>query len=185
MATSIAALYGLKAYIADPVIVDEMEPLAASQAGLAGEIHLPCLEPEGGSPALCERDGNNHEQLKLVVTPGRRSLWRAHRYGRVIGVNNALGGEDLIRLNVRAACLFPVMELCYSGRHSLTELKKSFVGGEVWSLTWGPVMRLPLAEKSKRGTRMPGIFLRAWLTRSPRKSVQRQRSLGVTLMPLF
>ena len=133
MAASIAALYGLKAYIADPVIVDEMEPLArlSGWPGLERKSIFHALNQKAVARRYAKETGTTYEQLKLVVAHlGGGISVGAHRYGRVIDVNNALGGEGPYSAERSGGLpLFPVMELCFSGRHSLTELKKSFVGG--------------------------------------------------------
>ena len=109
LAAEIAAMAGVKAYIADPVVVDEMEDVA--------RLH-------------CDRIGIVYEKANLVVAHlcGGISV-AAHKQGRVVDVNNALDGDGPFAPE-RAGSL-PAGEfadLCFSGRYTRREVQKMLAG---------------------------------------------------------
>ena len=54
----------------------------------------------------------------------------AHRRGKVIDVNNALSGDGPFSPERSGGLpIFSLIELCYSGKYSESELKKALVGG--------------------------------------------------------
>ncbi|NLA95309.1 MAG: butyrate kinase [Clostridiaceae bacterium] len=132
IAATIAERCGLKAFIADPVIVDEMEPLARL-SGWPGIERISIFHALNQKAVARRYAGEVHEpyeELNLVVAHmGGGISVGAHRKGRVIDVNNALGGDGPYSAERSGGLpLFSVMELCYSGSYSLEELKRSFVG---------------------------------------------------------
>ncbi len=132
IAAAIAGRYGLKAFIADPVIVDEMEPLArlSGWPGIERISIFHALNQKAVARRYAEEVNKPYEALNLVVAHmGGGISVGAHRKGRVIDVNNALGGDGPYSAERSGGLpLFSVMELCCSGCHSLEELKKAFVG---------------------------------------------------------
>ncbi len=133
LADAIARPLGLKAYIADPVIVDEMRPLARFSGWPA--IERKSVFHALNQKAVARRFANEHEtlygNLNLIVAHlGGGISVGAHKRGRVIDVNNALTGDGPFSVERTGGLpLFSVMELCYSGDYTLAELKKAFVGG--------------------------------------------------------
>ena len=93
LAAEIAAMAGVKAYIADPVVVDEMEDVAR----LSGHPDCPrksifhALNQKATARLHCDRIGIVYEKANLVVAHlGGGISVAAHKQGRVVDVNNAL-----------------------------------------------------------------------------------------------
>jgi butyrate kinase len=118
--------YGIPAYIVDPVSVDEMEPVAR----ISG---IPMIERRSTFHALnakaaaraCAADlGMRYEDGRFVVAHmGGGISVGAHRYGRVIDVNNALYGEGPFSPE-RCGALpaEDVIRMCYSGQYTEDEM---------------------------------------------------------------
>lgn len=132
LAAEIAQLAGVKAYIADPVVVDELQ----AEARLTG---LPQIKRESIFHALNQKAvarvyadsiGKPYEELNLVVAHlGGGISVGAHRKGLVVDVNNALDGEGPFspeRAGTMPAKAFA--ELCFSGKYTLAEVSKMLSG---------------------------------------------------------
>ena len=132
LAADIAAMAGVKAYIADPVVVDEMEDVAR----LSGHPDCPrksifhALNQKATARLHCDRIGIVYEKANLVVAHlGGGISVAAHKQGRVVDVNNALDGDGPFAPE-RAGSL-PAGEfadLCFSGRYTRREVQKMLAG---------------------------------------------------------
>ncbi len=96
LARDIAEEVGCFAFIADPVVVDELDDVAR----LSGHPELPrrsifhALNQKSAAREACRRLGRSYESSALIVAHmGGGISVGAHRDGRVIDVNNALDGE--------------------------------------------------------------------------------------------
>ncbi len=133
LARDIAAVVGIKAYIADPVVVDELEDVAR----FSGHPQLPrtSVFHALNSKAIAKRHamsvGKSYEEMNLVVLHmGGGVSVSLHKEGRVIDTTNALSGAGSFSPE-RAGRVEPLtlVEECFSGRYSESELKKMLVGG--------------------------------------------------------
>jgi len=133
LAHNIAARHGLKAYIADPVIVDELEPLARISGWHTIErisIFHP-LNQKAVARRFCRERGGSPQDFNLIIAHmGGGISVGAHRKGKVIDVNNALSGDGPFSPERSGDLpIFALIELCYSGQYTEDELKKALVGG--------------------------------------------------------
>ena len=93
IADEIAQQCGVKAYIADPVVVDERIDVAkmCGVAQIRRRSVFHALNQKATARIYAERVGRPYEELNLVVAHmGGGISVAAHRKGRVIDVNNAL-----------------------------------------------------------------------------------------------
>ena len=132
LAYEIAKPYGIPAFIVDPVVVDEMEPIAK----ISG---LPEIERRSIFHALNHKAvarlaakdlGKKYEEVNLIVVHlGGGISVGVHRKGRVIDVNNALNGDGPFAPE-RAGGLpvWDAMKLALSGKYTEHELKKKLAG---------------------------------------------------------
>lgn len=132
LASEIAAMAGVKAYIADPVVVDEMDDIAR----ISGLPECPrrsvfhALNQKATARLHCDRTGLVYEQANLIVAHlGGGISVGAHRAGRVVDVNNALDGDGPIAPE-RAGSLpaFALANLCFSGKYTRAEVQKMLAG---------------------------------------------------------
>ncbi len=121
-----------KAYIADPVVVDELEPLARISGHPAFErisiFHA--LNQKATARTYAKEQGKKYEELNLIVAHlGGGISVGAHKKGRVIDVNQGLDGEG--PFSPERSGTLPVGALaktCFSGKYTLTEIKKMITG---------------------------------------------------------
>jgi butyrate kinase len=126
MAEEIGRQHGIPAFIVDPVVVDEFEPVARI-SGLPGIPRTSVFHALNTKSVarICARDlGMRYEDARFVVAHlGGGVGVGAHRYGRVIEVNNALTGEGPFSPERSGAIpLHAIIEMCYSGLHSKQEM---------------------------------------------------------------
>lgn len=132
IALQIASACGIKAYIADPVVVDEFMELARH----SGIKQIPrrsifhALNQKATARLYAEQIGTPYEELNLIVAHlGGGISVAAHQKGRAIDCNNALDGEGPIAPE-RAGTIpaGDLVDLCYSGRYSKKEVRALLVG---------------------------------------------------------
>lgn len=133
IADEIAKECGCPAYIADPVVVDEMQMKARITGipGLKRESIFHALNQKAVARRYAKSIGKKYEDLNLIVVHlGGGISVGAHRKGLVIDVNNALNGEG--PLSPERAGTVPseaLAELCFSGKYTLRQIKKMIHGG--------------------------------------------------------
>ena len=165
LAAEIAAMAGVKAYIADPVVVDEMEEVAR----LSGHPDCPrrsifhALNQKATARLHCDRIGIVYEKANLVVAHlGGGISVAAHKQGRVADVNNALDGDGPFAPE-RAGTIpaGELVELCFSGKYTKRDLKKMLAGkgGLVAHLGSNSVMHL--IERVEAGDKQAGVVIDA------------------------
>lgn len=132
LADTIASKAGVSAYIVDPTVVDELEPLAR-YSGIP-EIKRRSVQHTLNQKMVahqCATDlGKTYETANFVIAHlGGGISVCAHRAGKIIDSNNALDGDGPFSPE-RAGGLpvGDVIRLAYSGRFTETELRKHFVG---------------------------------------------------------
>ncbi|MDL2212779.1 butyrate kinase [Bacteroides sp. OttesenSCG-928-J23] len=127
-----AQVPGCRAFIADPVVVDELEDIAR----ISGSPFLPrisifhALNQKAIARRYAKEHGCRYEDLNLIVCHlGGGVSVGAHKAGRVVDVNNALDGEGPISPE-RAGTLpaAQLVELCFSGDFTKGQLLKMITG---------------------------------------------------------
>ncbi len=128
----VASMPGAKAYIVDPVVVDELEPVARlSGHPLIGRRSIfHALNQKAVARIYAASVGKEYEEMNLVVAHmGGGISVGAHRRGRVVDVNNALNGDGPYSPE-RSGGLpaSQLAELCFSGLYTLEEVKTMLAG---------------------------------------------------------
>jgi len=128
---ALADPYGIPVYTLDPVAVDEMEDVAR----ISG---LPELPRKSQSHALnikaCihryARENNlKEEELNMIVAHmGGGISVAAIKGGRIVDVNNANQMGPFSPERTGSLPSMKVVEMCYSGKYTLEEMKKKIVG---------------------------------------------------------
>lgn len=132
IAHEIATKLNIPAFIVDPVVVDEMEPVAR----LSGMPELPRIsifhalnQKAVARRAAAEMNKNYHDCNFVVAHMGGGVSVGAHMKGRVVDVNNALDGEG--PFSPERSGGLPVgdlAKLCFGGTITHAELKKKIKG---------------------------------------------------------
>ncbi|WP_459130190.1 butyrate kinase [Guggenheimella bovis] len=132
LANEIASSLNIPAYIVDPVVVDEMEPIArvSGHPLIERKSIFHALNQKAVARRYAKSVGKKYEELNLIVAHmGGGVSVGAHKLGRVIDVNNALNGEG--PFSPERSGGLPVGEfakLCTSGKYTYDEIKKMISG---------------------------------------------------------
>ncbi len=127
-----AALPGCRAFIADPVVVDELEDVAR----VTGSPLLPrlsiwhALNQRAIARRYAREHGKRYDEVNVIVCHlGGGVSVGTHRQGRAVDVNNGLDGEG--PLSPERSGTLPaaqLVELCFSGHYTEEELKLLITG---------------------------------------------------------
>ncbi|MDX1285485.1 MAG: butyrate kinase [Draconibacterium sp.] len=121
-----------QAFIADPVVTDELEDVAryAGHPEFERRSIFHALNQKATARLHAKKVGKQYEDLNLIITHlGGGISVGAHKNGRVIDVNNALNGEGAF--SPERAGTLPVgqlVELCFSGKYSKEQINRMIVG---------------------------------------------------------
>lgn len=154
LADSIASsIPGARAFIADPVVVDELQDVARV-TGLPQCPHISifhALNQKAIARTYAKSIGRKYDDLNLVIAHlGGGVSVGAHRNGKVVDVNNALDGDG--PFSPERAGTLPtgaLVEMCFSGKYTQGEIKKLLVGkgGLVAHMGYNDAYKLELAAK--------------------------------------
>lgn len=132
LAKELADSIGVPAYIVDPVVVDELIPIAR----YSGVPELPrvsvfhALNQKAVAKRYAKESGKAYQDLRLIVVHmGGGVSVGAHENGKVIDVFNALDGDGAF--SPERAGGVPsgaLIKLCFSGQYSQDEVYKKICG---------------------------------------------------------
>lgn len=167
IADEIAARCGCPAYIADPGVVDEMQP----EARLCG---IPSIERKSIFHALNSKAvsrkyaasiGRKYEDMNLIVAHlGGGISIGAHRKGRVVDVNNALNGDG--PFSPERAGTVPALqlaEMCFSGKYTLKQINQMLSGKGGLTAWLGSNDMISISRKAEDGEEPYRTVLRAMM----------------------
>ena len=123
---------GAKAYIVDPVVVDELEPVArlSGHPLISRRSIFHALNQKAVARIYAASLGKAYEDMNLVVAHmGGGISVGAHRKGRVVDVNNALNGDG--PYSPERSGGLPASQLaalCFSGRFTQEEINSMIAG---------------------------------------------------------
>ncbi|MBL4560422.1 MAG: butyrate kinase [Labilibaculum sp.] len=126
------ALPKAKAYIVDPVVVDEMIDVAriSGHPEFQRVSIFHALNQKAIGRAFARSIDKKYEEINVIVAHlGGGISVGAHRKGRVVDVNNALDGEG--PFSPERSGTLPagaLAKLCFSGDYTLDDLKKMIKG---------------------------------------------------------
>jgi len=126
------ALPKAKAYIADPVVVDEMIEVArvSGHPEFQRVSIFHALNQKAIGRAFAQANDKKYEDINVIVAHlGGGISVGAHCRGRVVDVNNALDGEG--PFSPERSGTLPagaLAKLCFSGDYTLDDLKKMIKG---------------------------------------------------------
>lgn len=132
LAHRIARQAGCRAYIADPVVVDEMDDIArvSGMPEIARKSIFHALNQKSAAREVARKIGRPYEKCNFIVAHmGGGISVGAHCRGTVVDVNNALDGDG--PFSPERAGGLPVgqlVEMCFSGKYSMAEMKRKIAG---------------------------------------------------------
>ena len=129
LAKRFAGLFSAPAYVVDPVVMDELEPLAGISGlkGVRRESIFHALNQKAVARKVAADLGKKYTEVNLIVAHlGGGISIGAHQNGRVIDVNNALDGDGPYSPERSGGLpLRGVMRLIREGIYSPEELVKT------------------------------------------------------------
>jgi butyrate kinase len=127
-----SSLPDASAYIVDPVVVDELEPVAriSGHPEIVRKSIFHALNQKAVARVYATSIGKSYEDLNLVIAHmGGGISIGAHSKGKVVDVNNALDGDGPFTPE-RSGGLpsGQLADLCFSGEYSHAEIKSMITG---------------------------------------------------------
>ncbi|UQD52668.1 butyrate kinase [Bacillus methanolicus] len=132
LAYEIASGLNIPAFIVDPVVVDELDPIAriSGFSLIERKSIFHALNQKSVARRVAKEFGKKYEELNLIVAHmGGGITVGAHKKGRVIDVNNGLDGDG--PFSPERAGTVPagdLVSLCFSGDYDREEIMKNLVG---------------------------------------------------------
>jgi len=127
-----SSLPGAKAYIVDPVVVDELEPVAriSGHPDIERISIFHALNQKAVSRIYAQSIGKKYEELNLIVAHlGGGISVGAHKKGRVVDVNNALHGDGPFSPERTGGLpAGQLVDLCFSGKYTRAEVRSIITG---------------------------------------------------------
>lgn len=155
IAAEIAARCGCPAYIADPVVVDEMRPEARYTGfpGIDRKSIFHALNQKAVARRYAASVGKKYEEMRLIVAHiGGGISVGAHECGRVIDVNNALDGEG--PFSPERAGTVPsgqLVDICFSGKYTKKQIKQMISGRGGLAALLGETDMITIDRKAEEG----------------------------------
>ncbi|MFC4545142.1 butyrate kinase [Paenactinomyces guangxiensis] len=132
IAQEIAGQLHIPAFIVDPVVVDELQPVAriSGVPEIERKSIFHALNQKAVARRIARQNGTSYEKVNYVVAHlGGGITVGAHHQGRVIDVNNGLHGEG--PFSPERAGTVPIGDLVaisYSGKFFASEIMRMLVG---------------------------------------------------------
>lgn len=157
--------FHIPSYIVDPVVVDELEPVARISGipEIERKSIFHALNQKAVARNYAREIGKSYENLNLIVAHmGGGITIGSHKNGRVIDVTNALDGEGPLS-SERSGALpaGDIVKMCFDKKYDQEFIKKRIVGkgGAVAYLGTNSIIEvLELAEK---GNEKAGLIFEA------------------------
>ncbi|MCL2375295.1 MAG: butyrate kinase [Firmicutes bacterium] len=154
IANSIAKTLGVPAFIADPVVVDEL----CDEARISGHPLFPrksifhALNQKAIARLFCSDKKLDYKKVNLIVAHmGGGVSVGLHSNGRVIDVNNALDGDGPFAPERSGSLpMGSIIEACFSGKYTKAEMKKVITGKGGLVAYFGSNDFVELEERAKK-----------------------------------
>jgi len=156
---------GARAFIADPVVVDELQDVAriAGHALFHRKSLFHALNHKSVGRLYAKSIGKEYNELRLIIAHlGGGVSVGAHKYGRVIDVNDGINGTGPFSSN-RAGQLAAadVAKICYSREYTLEDVLSMINGkGGLMSLVGSSDVR-EVEKQGREGDKMAQIAIDA------------------------
>ncbi|MFV0521335.1 MAG: butyrate kinase [Mangrovibacterium sp.] len=156
---------GCKAYIADPVVVDELEEVAR----ISGLPEMPrrsifhALNQKAVGRLFAKTQGRKYAELNLIIAHmGGGVSVGTHRKGKVIDVNQAITGFG--PFSPERSGTLPageVIEACFSGKYTQEEMMKKVVGSGGFVAHLGTNQAMEVVQRATSGDTHAKLIMEA------------------------
>ncbi|MBQ9710664.1 MAG: hypothetical protein IJV54_00040, partial [Bacteroidales bacterium] len=155
-----------QAYIADPPMADEMLP----ECRIGGLPEFPrraffhALNSRATVKQYLRKHGHEENDVTVIVAHlGNGITVTLHKNGEVIDTNNGLGGDGPFTQERAGTCpAFPLIEMCFSGKYSESDIKKKILGGGGAVAYFGTNDMEELSRRAAEGEEDCQVFLKAF-----------------------
>ncbi|MDI6863567.1 MAG: butyrate kinase, partial [Pseudothermotoga sp.] len=165
LAHEIAKLAGVKAYIVDPVVVDEMWDVAriSGHPEFERKSIFHALNQKAVARRAAAELGKRYEDVNLIVVHmGGGISIGAHMKGRVVDVNNALDGDGPFTPERSGTLpLTQLVDLCFSGKYTKEWILKRIKGNGGLVAYLGTNSAVTVQERISKGDQQAEIVYRA------------------------
>jgi len=165
LAHEIAKLAGVKAYIVDPVVLDEMWDVAilSGHPELERKSIFHALNQKAMARRAAAELGKRYEDVNLIVVHmGGGISIGAHMKGRVVDVNNALDGDGPFTPERSGTLpLTQLIDLCFSGKYTKEWVLKRIKGNGGLMAYLGTNSAVAVQERISKGDREAELVYRA------------------------
>jgi butyrate kinase len=154
-----------QAFIADPVVTDELEDIArvSGHSNFERRSIFHALNQKATARSHAKKVGINYEKLNLIVAHlGGGISVGAHKKGRVIDVNNALNGEG--PFSPERSGTLPagqLIEICFNGKYSRNEVDRMVLGEGGFVSFLGTNSASKVEEMAELGDEKSGFYQEA------------------------
>jgi butyrate kinase len=165
IANEIAKGLEIPSYIVDPVVVDEMEPVARISGipEIERKSIFHALNQKAVAKRYARKNNKKYDEINVIVAHmGGGISVGAHKKGRVVDVNNALDGEG--PFSPERSGGLPVgdlLKLCYSGEYTYDEIKKMINGKGGYVAHYNTNDARAVAEAMRNGDKKAELLLNA------------------------
>ncbi len=154
-----------KAFIVDPVVVDEFEPIARVSGHPLFErksIFHP-LNQKAVARAHASSVNKNYEDMNFIVAHmGGGITIGAHKRGKVIDVNNGLDAEGPITPERSGTLpIGDVVKLCFSGKYSKDEVQQMLKGKGGFVAYFGTNNAYDIEKRAENGDEKAALLQEA------------------------
>ncbi|MBF2350519.1 butyrate kinase [Listeria welshimeri] len=132
LAKKLADTLDIPSFIVDPVVVDEMQPIARFSGNelIARKSIFHALNHKAAGRKIAKKLGSDYEKLNFVIAHlGGGISVAAHRQGKAVDVNNALDGDGPFSPERSGSLpMNDFLEVCFSGKWNKRELHDLIIG---------------------------------------------------------
>lgn len=132
LAKKLADTLDIPSFIVDPVVVDEILPIARFSGNelIARKSIFHALNHKAAGRKIAKKLGSDYEKLNFVIAHlGGGISVAAHRQGKAVDVNNALDGDGPFSPERSGSLpMNDFLEACFSGKWNKRELHDLIIG---------------------------------------------------------
>lgn len=165
IAYDLAEKYHKPAYIVDPVCVDEMMDLAkvSGLKGIERRSTFHALNQKAIARKHAASIGKKYEDINVIVCHlGGGISVGLHQKGKVVDVNNALGGDGPFSPERTGTIpTYPLIDLCFSKAYQKKDIQKMLVGQGGLVSYLGTANALDIEKRIQSGDEKAAFYFKA------------------------
>ncbi len=166
IARAVADQVGVRAFIADPVVMDEMIP----EARISGLPQTPrrsifhALNTRATARIHAEKEGKRYEDLNLIMAHlGGGVTVSLHSKGRVVDTFCGMGGDGTFSPErAGRVATNTLIDLCFSGEYNRKQMQRMITGGGGFVAHLGTNSVIEVIERMKSGDEKAKLLVDAF-----------------------